>query len=154
MTHWKRPWCWGRLKAGERDDREWDGWIASLTLWTWVWVSRELVIDREAWRAAVHGVAKSRTRLSNWTELTCLPKAHALFVEIYCMRHMVQQKRKSTEVHGRTWKCECQHGHMRKLPGRNRVIVKAWRMGGTWSERDKGQGEVGERYVAGFKMRA
>ena len=38
-THWKRPWCWERLKAGgEGDDRGWDGWMASLTRWTWVWV--------------------------------------------------------------------------------------------------------------------
>ena len=39
LTHWKRPWCWERLKAGgEGDDRGWDGWVASLTRWTWVWV--------------------------------------------------------------------------------------------------------------------
>ena len=38
-THWKRPWCWQRLKAGGKgDDRGWDGWIASLTQWIWVWV--------------------------------------------------------------------------------------------------------------------
>ena len=35
LTHWKRPWCWERLKAGaEGDDRGWDGWMASLTQWT------------------------------------------------------------------------------------------------------------------------
>ena len=40
LTHWKRPWCWERLKVGgEGDDRGWNGWMASLTLWTWVWVS-------------------------------------------------------------------------------------------------------------------
>ena len=40
LTHWKRPWCWERLRAGgEGDDRGWDGWMASLTWWTWVWVN-------------------------------------------------------------------------------------------------------------------
>ena len=40
LTHWKRPWYWERLKAGgEGDDRGWDGWMASLTGWMWVWVS-------------------------------------------------------------------------------------------------------------------
>jgi len=39
LTHWKRPWCWERLRAGgEGDDRGWDGWMASSTRWTWVWV--------------------------------------------------------------------------------------------------------------------
>ena len=40
LIHWKRPWCWERLKAeGERDDRGWDGWMVSPTQWTWVWVN-------------------------------------------------------------------------------------------------------------------
>ena len=37
LTHWKRPWCWERT-GGEGDDRGWDGWMASPTQWTWVWV--------------------------------------------------------------------------------------------------------------------
>ena len=36
----ERPWCWERLRAGgEGDDRGWDGWMASLTQWTWVWLN-------------------------------------------------------------------------------------------------------------------
>ena len=69
LTRWKSPWCLERSKAGgEGGDRVWDGWM-------WVWarsmdvsVSKlwELVMDREAWHAAVHGVLKSRTWLNNW----------------------------------------------------------------------------------------
>ena len=74
LTHWKRPWYWKRLGAGgEGDDRGWDGWMASLTQWTRVWVdSGSWWWTGRAWHAAVHGVAKSRTRLSNWTELNFL----------------------------------------------------------------------------------
>ena len=40
LTHWKRAWCWKRLKAGgEGDNSGRDGWMASLTWWTWVWES-------------------------------------------------------------------------------------------------------------------
>ena len=39
LSHWRRPWCWERLRArGEGDDRIWDGWMASSSQWTWVWV--------------------------------------------------------------------------------------------------------------------
>ena len=66
VTHLKRSWCWKRLKVGgEEDDRGWDGWMASLTQWTWVWVSS----GSWWWRrrpgihTAVCGVAKSQTQL-------------------------------------------------------------------------------------------
>ena len=42
LTHWKRLWCWEGLGAGgEGDDRGWDGWMASLTWWMWVWVNSQ-----------------------------------------------------------------------------------------------------------------
>ena len=54
-----------KTEGGRRRDRWWEGWMASLTWWTWVWASSRKM-DREAW-AAVYGVTKSRT---NWaTEL-------------------------------------------------------------------------------------
>ena len=40
LTDLRRPWCWERLKVwGEADNRGWDGWMASPTRWTWVWVN-------------------------------------------------------------------------------------------------------------------
>jgi len=73
LTPCKRPWFWESLMAGGKGgDRGWDGWMASPTQWTWVWInSRSCWWTREAWCAVVHGVSKSWTQLSNWTELNC-----------------------------------------------------------------------------------
>ena len=73
QTHWKRPWCWERLRAGgEGSHRGWDGWMASPSQWAWVWGNSGSWwwTGREVWRVAIHGVMNSWTQLSDWTELT------------------------------------------------------------------------------------
>ena len=76
LTHWKRPWCWERLKAGgEGANTGWDGWMASPTGWTWVWVN-----SRSWWWTGKPGMLQSmgsqRIR-HNWvTELSSLFKTH------------------------------------------------------------------------------
>ena len=66
-----KDWCWEGLGAGgEGDNRGWDGWMASPTRWTWVWVnSGSWWWTGRPGMLALHGVAKSWTRLSDWTEL-------------------------------------------------------------------------------------
>ena len=54
LTHWKRPWCWERLKTGEGDDRGRDGWMASPTRWTRVWAS-----SGRWWQTGKPGVLQS-----------------------------------------------------------------------------------------------
>ena len=79
LTHWKRPWCWEGLRAGgEGDDRGWDGWMASPTQWTSVWVN-----SGSWWWTGRPGVLKSMgsqssTRLSDWTELMCCVEGQAV----------------------------------------------------------------------------
>ena len=65
LTHWKRPWCWERLRAGrEGDDRGWDGWMVSLTQWTWVGVN-----SRSWWWTGRPGVLQFMGSQS-WTWLS------------------------------------------------------------------------------------
>ena len=75
-TYWKRPWCWERLKAkGEGDGRGWDGWMASLTQWTWVWAS-----SGSWWWTGRPGVLQSmvsqRVGHNGATELNWMSNSH------------------------------------------------------------------------------
>ena len=60
--YWEeRPWCWERVKTGgEGDDRGWNGWMASLTQWTWAWANSE-----RQWRTWKPGMLQSMG-LQNW----------------------------------------------------------------------------------------
>ena len=83
LTHLKRPWCWERLRAGgEGDDRGWDGWMASPTWWTWVW------IDSGSWwwtgRPGVLRFVGSQRVIHDWvTELTDWWSHYNFWVKAY-----------------------------------------------------------------------
>ena len=73
LTHWKRPWCWEGLGAGrEEGDRGWDGWMASPTQCTWVWVNSRswwcTGRPGELWVMGLRRVGHDWVTELNWTE--------------------------------------------------------------------------------------
>ena len=78
LPHWKRPWCWERLKAGgEEHNRGWEGWMASPTRWTWVWVNswswswwtgRTGILQTMGWQRVGHDWAAELNWLSRVDE--------------------------------------------------------------------------------------
>ena len=64
LTHWKRRWCWERLKVwGEGHNRGWDGWMVSAPRWTWVWVN-----SGSCWWTGKTGMLQSMGSQSDTTE--------------------------------------------------------------------------------------
>ena len=77
LTHLKRPWCWERLRAGgEGDGRGWDGWMASLTQWSWVWLNFGswwwTVRPGALWFMLSQRVWHDWETELNWTDIFCL----------------------------------------------------------------------------------
>ena len=79
QTHWKRSWCWERLRAGEKGvaEDEMVGWHHQLS--GHLNKLREIAKDREAWCAALYGVSNSWTRLNNRKVTSLLPLVLFLF---------------------------------------------------------------------------
>ena len=100
LTHWKIPWCWERLKVGgEGDNRGWDGWMASPTQWTRVWVN-----PRSWWWTGRPGVlqcmgSQSRARLRGWIELQLLSSCSTREAPYAATRESQHSQKNSVAMH-------------------------------------------------------
>ena len=87
LTHLKRPGCWERLKAREEgDNRGWDGWMASETRWTWVWIN-----SGSWWWTGRPGVLQSVRSQSDMTER--LNWSVYYLLHLHCLLFRIENRR-------------------------------------------------------------
>ena len=110
-THWKRPGCWERLKAGgEGDNRErWLDGINSIDIS--LSKLQEMVRHRETWSAAVHGVTKSHTQLGTWETQV---KSHRVPLQLCCLANTMASRNWRSLAFLSTWphllsRTDCPH---------------------------------------------
>ena len=125
----------GRRRRGRQIMRWWDditdSMIMSLSeLW-------ELVMDREAWRAAIHGVSKSRTRLSDWTELKYMAGLPLKKVELWNFAEQETKKKKKSlnlwNKEQRQSRCYfCLFVNSLSVLRRQGLAIRPYRRFGTW----------------------
>ena len=122
LTHWKRLWCWEGLGAGgERDDRGWDGWMASPTRWTWIWVNsgswwwtgRPGVL----WFTGSQRVGHDWATELNWTELRRL-WASLVAQMVKNLPSILGLGRSPTEGNGNPLQYSCLENPWSEEPGR------------------------------------
>ena len=93
LTHWKRLWYWEGLGAGGKgDNRGWDGWMASPTRWTWVWVNSRVgdgqggLVCCDSWGRK----ESDTTERLNWTELNAFPTSLCNTTPRQCKTRLLQ----------------------------------------------------------------
>ena len=134
----ERPWSWERLKAGGKgDDREWDGWIASSTQWTWVWVG-----SRSWWWTGRPGVLQSMesqrvghdwaTEL-NWTSMPGHSMPSTLLDDCFVLFYLTESnncQKRSDDLPGKDGPSE-RLGHLLKVTQRDWLICDLTVQSGT-----------------------
>ena len=98
LTHWKRPWCWERLKAGgEGDDRGWDGWMASVIPWmlvcpssgSWWWTGKPGVLQSMGSQRIRHDWATElslpKYLLASQFNISCVLNYHKINLSAACL---------------------------------------------------------------------
>ena len=114
LTHWKRLWCWEGLKAGgEGDDRGWDGWMASPTQWTWVWVNSGRVGDGQGGLVCCSPWDCKESDTTEWLNWSELKKSKEQSAQYKILNHIFRcfspsplkgdPSLKSSYMEGRLW---------------------------------------------------